>query len=212
MTRPFVSIQPPRFPSWAVGLFASAEQADSILGDFHEEFLRVGSKSGVAVARRWYWRQSSRTIAHLALGGLGAAPWSTAVALIGGFLLLRFVHGLPDKLLSALTDRYLMYWSTHFHAYLWVLRGMWIEYLMGSLLTGCIVAVAAKGREMVATMTLSLILCAMAVASFAWIVATTGDVSFLWKLPVQFADPLAVVLGGVIVRTRRSAATILRLV
>jgi hypothetical protein len=65
---------------------------------------------------------------------------------------------------------------------------------------------------MVATMTLSLILCAMAVASFAWIVAATGDVSFLWNLPEQFADPLAVVLGGVIVRTRRSAATTLRLV
>ena len=63
-----------------------------------------------------------------------------------------------------------MYWSNHFQAYLWVLKGLPIEYLMGSMFVGCLVALAAKGREMVATMTLSLILCAMtAAACVAWV-------------------------------------------
>lgn len=54
--------RPPRLGTWLVELFASAEQAESILGDFHEEFSDVVSKSGVLAARRWYWRQINDSI------------------------------------------------------------------------------------------------------------------------------------------------------
>jgi hypothetical protein len=208
MTRPLNSKQPPRLAVWAVNLFAPADQAESILGDLHEEFLQVGSKSGVDVARSWYWRQSLRTIAQLAGAGFRGAPWSTAAAVVAGFLLLRFVHGMTDKLLTVVTDKYLMYWSNHFQAYLWVLKGLPLEYLLGSLFTGCVVGLAAKGREMVATITLALILCAMIAAGVVWLVAHTGDASFLWNLPWFFTDPATIVMGGVITRKLRSNAAI----
>lgn len=206
MTRPLSSKKPPRLAVWAVNLFAPTDQAESILGDLHEEFSQVGSKSGSYVARSWYWHQSLWTIAHLAGGGFRGAPWSTAATVIAGFLLLRFAHGLPDELLTVVTDKYLMYWSNHFQAYLWVLKGLPLEYLMGSLFTGCVVGLAAKGREMIATMTQALILCAMSAAGAVWLLAQTGDASFFWNLPWFFTDPAAIVIGGVIARKLRSGA------
>ena len=100
-----------------------------------------------------------------------------------------------------------MYWSTHFHAYLWVLKLLWIEYLTASLFTGGIVALAAKGREMVATMTLGVVLCLMIAAGYIWLLATTGNVLLLSNLPLQLTDPLTIVTGGIIVRRYRSAVT-----
>jgi len=206
MTFQFHSNRPPRLAELAVNLFAPAEQAESILGDLHEEFSQVGSKSGREIARRWYWRQSLLTIVQFAGRGFRSEPWSTAAVVIGGFLLLRTVHRLPGLVLDVVTDRYLMYWSNHFHAYLWVLKGLWIEYLMGSLFTGCVIALVAKRREMVATMTPALILSAMAVVGAVWAVVITADASYLWNLLWSFADPFAIVVGGVIVRVHRSSA------
>jgi hypothetical protein len=200
-TRP-PSIQPPRIAAWLVGLFTSDQDAESIPGDLLEEFSHLASKAGVAVARRWYWRQTARTIAHLAGAAFYSAPWLMAAAVVGGFWLHGFVSGLPDKALSLVTDRYLMFWSSHFQAYLWVLNGMGIAHLMGSLLVGCMVALVAKGREMVATVTLALIFGAMIVAAWVWAV-THGRIDGLWML-WSCADPLAIAVGGVIVRTRRS--------
>ena len=120
-------VPPPRIATWLVSLFVLPEE-ESILGDLHEEFCDLASKSGVKFARRWYWRQSLTTIAHLFGTGFCAAPWSTSAAVVGGFVLGGFVHGLPDKVLSAVTDKYLTYWSAHFQAYLWVLKAILIEH------------------------------------------------------------------------------------
>jgi hypothetical protein len=196
-------VRPPRLATWLVNLFASTEE-ESILGDLLEEYSDLASKSGVPFARRWYWRQTMKTIAHLADTGFRVAPWSTAAAVAGGFLLHRFVSGLPDKVLSAVTDRYLMYWSTHFKAYIWMLNGMLIEHLVLSMFVGCVVALAAKGREMIATMTLALVPCALMGGALIW-VATHRPLDVAWMLWL-FADPFAIVVGGAIVRTRRSAA------
>src|SRR5207245_2196148 len=173
-------VQPPRIAAWLVNLFAPAEE-ESIVGDLVEEFSQLASKSGGTVARSWYWRQTLKTIAHLVGNGFRVAPWSTTAAVVGGFLLLGFVSGLPDKLLSAVTDRYLTFWSTQFKAYLWVLNGMAIAHLTGSMFVGCMVALAAKGREMVATMTLAVVLCALVGASMLW-VATRQPVDVAWIL------------------------------
>ena len=52
----------------------------------------------------------------------------------------------------------------------WATDGMLIAHLILSMLVGCIVAFATKGREMVATMTLGLVLSAMVgVAYFGWV-------------------------------------------
>lgn len=196
------SIQPPRVAAWVIGLFTSEKVDEAIPGDLLEEFSQLAAESGVAFARRWYWRQTAKTVTHLAGAAFRSAPWWMAAVVVGGFLLHGFVSGLPDKLLSAVTDRYLTFWSAHFQAYMWVLNGVGIAHLMASLLVGCMVALAAKGREMAATVALALVFCGMIAAALVWAV-THGRIDGLWML-WSCADPLAIVAGGVIVRTLRA--------
>lgn len=115
----------------------------------------------------------------------------------------RFASGLPHKLLSAVTDKYLFYWSAHFQTYLWMLKGMLIAHILLSIFVGCMVALMAKGREMVATMTVVLVPFALIGTAWVW-VATHGVMGVAWMLS-SCADPCAVVLGGAIVRMLRSA-------
>jgi hypothetical protein len=196
------SVHPPRIATWLIGLFTSDHEAEAIPGDLLEEFSHLASKSGVAIARRWYWRQTGKTITHLAGGAFRSAPWFMAAVVVGGFLLHGFLHALPGKVLSEVTDRYLAFWSSHFQAYMWVLNGMMIAHLMASLLVGCMVAWAAKGREMVATMALALVFCGMVAAALVW-VATRRPIDVAWLLWAS-SGPFAIVMGGFIVRTRRS--------
>lgn len=198
-------VQPPRIATWLVYLFASAEEAELILGDLLEEYSQFATKSGVAFARRWYWRQTVQTIAHLVSAAFQGAPWSTTAAIVGGLVLLQFVSGLPDKVLAAVTDRYLTYWSNHFKVYMfWATDGMLIAHLILSMFVGSMLALATKGREMVATMMLSLILCALIGFGLIWL-ATHRPVDAAWAL-WSLTGPCAIVLGGAIVRMLRSAA------
>jgi hypothetical protein len=197
-------VQPPRLATWLLNLFSPPDGEESILGDLLEEFSLLASKSGVAFARRWYRRQAVKTIAHIFGTAFRVAPWSTASVVAGGFLLHRFVSGLPDRLLSAVTDRYLVYWSAHFEAYIWVLKGMWPAQLILSMFVGCMVAFVAKGREMVATMTLVPLQLALVGSAWVW-VAMHRPVGMAWML-LSCADSCAVVLGGAIVRMLRSSA------
>ena len=197
-------VQPPRLSSWLLNLFTPPDEEETIVGDLLEEFSLLASKSGVAFARSWYRRQVMKTLVHLFGTAFRVAPWSTTVAVLGGLLLYRFASGLPDKLLSAVTDKYLFYWSAHFQAYLWVLKGMLPAYLILRMFVGCMVALVAKGKEMVATMTLALVPFALIGAASVW-VATHGVMGVAWML-WSCADPCAVVLGGAIVRMFRSAA------
>ena len=80
-------------------------------------------------------------------------------------------------------------------------------HLVASLFVGCVIALAVKGREMVATITLALVWCALIGSAMVW-VATHLPLGMMWTLG-SFADPFAIVVGGAIVRTRRSAATTL---
>src|ERR1700691_3790475 len=105
--------EPPRIATWLVNLFNTGEEAESMLGDLREEYSHLALRSGIPYARRWYWWQTRKTVAHLFGSGFREAPWSTTAEVVAGFLLLKFVTGLPDKLLSAVTDRYLMFWSAH---------------------------------------------------------------------------------------------------
>lgn len=82
----------PRLGTWLVELFASAEQAESIPGDFHEEFSDLVSKCGVVSARSWYLRQSLKTVAHLFGSAFRPAPGRIAVAVFLGVALHRRSH------------------------------------------------------------------------------------------------------------------------
>lgn len=199
-------VKPPGIASWLITLFAAGEEAESLLGDMLEEFSQLASKSGVAFARSWYWRQTQNTIAHLVGTAFRVAPWLIAASVFGGLLLNRLVSGLPERAIFAILERYQVY-NHHFGAYVFFATdGIAIGHVVASMFVGCVVALAAKGREMVATMTLGLVLCAMTGAAFVW-VATTGHALILWMLPWYVADWFSIVIGGAIVRLRRPAAT-----
>jgi uncharacterized membrane protein len=92
----------------------------------------------------------------------------------------------------------------HFSAYVFLAStGIDIGYLITFLLVGFVVAFVAKGREMVATMSLGLFWGALTVASFPAVVMQSGYGTALSRGMVYFADSLVMVIAGVIVRTHR---------
>jgi len=119
MTSPADLVQPPRIATRLVNLFSPSENGESILGDLLEEYSHLASKSGVPVARRWYWRQAVKTITHLVDSGFCVAPWSTTAVVVGGFLLLRFVSRLPERAIFAVLERYQVP-EHHFDAYVFL--------------------------------------------------------------------------------------------
>lgn len=82
---------------------------------------------------------------------------------------------------------------------------MLIERLVVAMLVGVGVAMAAKGREMTATLTLGLVGSALPGTGFFVVMAKNLHFEF-WMPTLSFASSIAIVVGGVIVRTRRSAA------
>ena len=203
MTSQASLVQPPRIAVWLVNLF-SVEEVDSILGDLLEEFSHLASKWGVAFARSWYWRQAVKTIVHPFGTAFRVAPWSTTAAVAGGFLLQRFVSHLPEPAIFAVLGRYQVF-ERHFNVYVFLAtNGIALAHVFASMLVGCVLGFAVKGREMVATMTLALVLWLLIGAAWLWI-AMQRSIDVAWIL-WSCADPLAIVVGGAIVRTRRSAA------
>jgi threonine/homoserine efflux transporter RhtA len=195
--------RPPFIATWLVSRVACGEEAESILGDLFEEFSSLASKSGIAFARRWYWRQSGKTVAHLAKGALRMAPCLIGATVIGGLLLNRVVSGFPEQAIFAVLHRYRIF-DRNFNAYIFLATDrIAIGHVVASMFVGCVVASAAKGKELVAAITLSLVLCGMACA----VVFTLwdGHTVFLQMLPWYLADWVAIVMGGAIVQMCRSA-------
>lgn len=149
--------RPRRIAAWLVELFASAEQAESILGDLLEEFSDVASKSGVAAARRWYWRQSVRTIFHLFGAAFRDDPWSIAGIVLLGFLVHSFSAAVqaPERVIMTILRAQRPYSNLHYEFYVGLINyGIPIACVVTSLLIGCVLAVLARGREVVAMLTL----------------------------------------------------------
>jgi hypothetical protein len=192
----------PRIAGWLVYLFAPTEQAEAVIGDMLEEFSRRVEQLGLAAARRWYWREAIRTAVQLGAAGITAAPWWTAAAVVGGFLLIRYVGTVPEKALLAILDRYNVF-ENHFDAYKFLsYDGLLICHVLTMAIIGCVVAMVAKGREMVSTLTLAFIQTVLALLGFFVVLARTGrwcGMPLAWML----AFPAAVIAGGVFVRTRR---------
>jgi hypothetical protein len=151
--------QPPFVAAWLLELFAPEEHEESIAGDLLEEFSSLTAKSGVASARRWYWRQSTKTIVRLIGTGFRAAPLANILALLGGLFLLGFGFSLPERLIVEVIHLYEHHVTPYRNsaqsaAYLlWLNTAILMGRLLVSLVIGCLIAVAAKGREMVITMT-----------------------------------------------------------
>jgi hypothetical protein len=146
---------PPRFAVWLVELFTPDDQAEAIPGDLVEEFSQHALKSGPAFARRWYWRQSLKTVAHLFGDGFRDVRWLLSV--VGAGLLGLYGNGLwNEKVVVAILARYHVYGYVTPYSF-WVFYDIVIGCLMIPMLTGCITAIAAKKRGMAAAIMLSLV-------------------------------------------------------
>jgi hypothetical protein len=203
-------VQPPPIAAWLITLFTlTAEEAETILGDLHEEFSHLASKSGIAFARRWYWRQTVKTIAYLVGAAFRGAPWSTAAAIVGGFWLIGFATRSSLHAMQTVLDAHRLY-ELHPDAYLfWLKFPLQIGRVLLCAAVGAFVALAAKRREMTATMVLALVQIALFFVGTCALIATGRDWFhwFLDMLPWNCLSSIATVVGGAIVRTRRSAAT-----
>jgi hypothetical protein len=200
-------VQPPHVAVWLLNLFALGEEAESIQGGLLEEFSLLASKSGVASARRWYWRQTMKTVPQLAGVGFCTGPWMTTAAVVGGFLLRKLLGPLVEPPIFAVLERYRVF-EHHFGTYMFFAStGIDIGHLITFLFIGFAVALVSRQREMVATITLGLIYGAMAVVGFIYAVTKTGNDALLWRLTWIFADAFAIVTAGAVVRTHRLAAT-----
>jgi hypothetical protein len=203
--------QPPRVASWLVDLLSPDKQAESIAGDLLEEFSELAPKSGIAFARRWYWRQTVKSIAHLIGTGFRVAPWSIVGGIVGGYLLLGYGFGLPEKVIVAVLDfrrhNVMPYYSwPQIQAHIfWLNGGILLGRLLLSLIIGCIVSMTVKGRELVVTMMLSLfwaVLCGVREVQFMQLARHYGVHSFA-PLPLLvsiFGCPIMIITGGTIVR------------
>jgi hypothetical protein len=204
MTKPSF-VQPPRLAVWLVNLFTPYEQAESIPGDLLEEFSDLALKSEGTLARRWYWRQSVKTIGHLIGSGFRSAPWRIASAVLIGRLLLPFGFMLPEKVIVAFLRVFPVYPDfDHKNVYalwmFWVPLAIHIGWVIAPVIIGCVVAMVAKGREMIATMTLGLTFWAMRLV--AMIVNRPGH--NLARPDILLGFMVAYVIGGAIVRKIRS--------
>lgn len=194
---------PPRLAAWLVDLFAPADHAGPILGDLGEEFSDIATKSGVVSARRWYWRQAGKTIAHLASAALRVTPWSLPGAVLLGFVLRR----LGFSLLVALV-RMQRYFVVHYELVTWCIL---IARIVEMTLIGCVVAAVAKGREIIATMVL--IIASLAVVGLNLFQLTQNPppqmpIPIPWTavLLPNFEDWMLILLGGILIRKIRSAS------
>lgn len=216
MTQMALHPRPPLLAAWLVELFASAEQTESIIGDLQEEFSGVASKSAVVAARRWYWRQSVKTIFHLSGAAFRNAPWSIAGIVLLGFL-LDFLSGtlqLPENVVMAILRAQRPYSNLHYGFYVRLINyGIPIACVVTSLLIGCVVAVLAKGREVVAALTLIVV----HAVPFIWLLVLlyehNPDRGQAFAASMHFfmfrraLDVVSTLVGGVLVRKLRSVSS-----
>lgn len=144
--------QPPKIAAWLLSAFALEGRAEVIQGDLGEEFSVFASKSGIAAARRWYWKQTMQAMPHLFWNGVRAAPFVVAIATIAGFIFLRFAERLPQWGISAVVNEIPGYYENHFQAWtFWVTYGIAIGIILVETLVGCLIALAVRGKEVVVT-------------------------------------------------------------
>jgi hypothetical protein len=201
--------RPPRFAVWLVDLFASASRAEAIVGDLHEEFSDLAAGSGIAAARRWFWRQGIKTIAHSIRAAFRSAPSPIAAGVLLGFLLRRVGLSNPEDIVVAILRTQTPYSNLHYDFYVWMVTwGIPIVGLIESLLIGCAVAAVARGREIVATMTMNVLSAVFVAASFLLLWRQLpSQMPVPWPLLVlNFENWIAIVLGGILVRKFRSVS------
>ena len=208
-------VQPPRIAVWLVGLFIVEEETGMQQQILDERFSDMASRCGTGRARRWYWSQSVKTIAGLVGRGFRTAPWLIVITTLSGAFLLQFATANLQRVIMEfifLLNHHVMpyYDSKHAASHLfWMYYTVFVGSLLISLIIGSFVAMVAKRREMIATMTLSFVSLIMTVTIFWESVAMHYAVDpglFPRIIIKQLSASFLIVIGGIIVREIRSAA------
>jgi hypothetical protein len=210
MTRESPNVRPPRIAVWLVGLLTPASYAESILGDLYEEFFDLAARSGVAVARRWFWRQSRKTAANLVAAQVLAAPWSLVGAVMLGFLLRRVGLSNPAGIVVMILQTQKPYSNLHYDFYVWMMNwGIPIVGVIQSLAVGCVVAAVARGREILAALAMTALSMVLVAVSFSRLLhQLPSNVPAPWPLlALNFQSWIAIVIGGILVRRIRSLSS-----
>ena len=211
-------VQPPRIAVWLLEQFTPDNQTEAIPGDLLEEFSDIASRQGIASARRWYWRQSIRSIGHLIGDGLRVASWLIGGSAVTACLLGACVMWLTENTVNIVHHRYHVYYHVSAPIFWWV-YAILVERLVNPLLMGGTVGLMVKGRELAAAITLSLFigissalgLVLMATADTprnfpSWYADPMLHLRILRPLLVTtFLSPIMIVIGGITVRNVRSA-------
>ncbi len=145
-----INSQPPRVADWLLNLFVQAHQAPQILGDLREEFSALASRGRLRSARRWYWRQSVKTVPHLFYAQLAQKPWQAlATVLVGMFLL--WLTNLPHVAIER--NYYPADWPEWLR-FAWILAFGPVNSLLAGILVGW--TVTRVGKTLAGTISLSL--------------------------------------------------------
>jgi hypothetical protein len=154
------NFQPPVIAIWLIDLLISEAQKESVKGDLLEEFSDLATRCGESSARSWYWRHSTKTIARL----MFRTPWVVALALLSGMCVLwnfidffgyKFSYLTPDDLQVRIISKLM-----------WLVFGF---SMVGISSAGWVLAMIARGKELIATILLALVflLSGVAMASFS---------------------------------------------
>jgi hypothetical protein len=152
-----------------------------------------------------------KTVFHLAGAAFWSAPRSLASIVLLGFLLQWFSSTLPERLVIAILRTQRPYSNLHVEAYLrFMTYGIPVAAVIHAVLIGSIVALLAKGRELVATITLAIFLAVPIgwlyfLLFVRWAPQLRVAPALTFALLHQAPDLIAFVLGGVIVRICRSS-------
>src|SRR4051794_7295122 len=112
-----------------------------------------------------------------------------------------------NRAIEAVLEKYQVY-EHNPHVYIfWLTHTFLFEHLLVNMCLGVLVALAAKGREMVAAVILALLSDVLAVQAVWMAAARTGDPGLLGTLFWSFAFSLALVVGGAMVRAYRVHTT-----
>jgi predicted permease len=82
-------VRPPRLAEWLLCRLLDAISRDVVAGDLAEEYVRVHRTRGAGAARRWYWRQASRSVVTCRLSGRRSADQRPIDFDTGGHMTLR---------------------------------------------------------------------------------------------------------------------------
>lgn len=146
---------PPRLGLSLLKVLLSSDEYDAAVGDVIEEFTDRARVSGVTTARRWFWRQTWKTIGHFLLGQFRETPVVTAATIVAALLLLysKEPASLAVKVILANYHPYSYVSAPTF----WFFFDIPIASFLTPLLICWLSLMVSKGREMAVMLTVSLL-------------------------------------------------------